>query len=307
MDLADPRAETTPLECHRASPARPLDWRWRVAGHFRAGPRRLRRPWDDPWSRRALRFVRAADRRGLGHPGLAKADPSLAGALTLRSVPDRALRLAVEARLLAGMDDEAIATRCGLPAAVVAAYEATFYAVRDRLGHADDLLFAAFGARLYDGGAGGDPVVAVKLLAYFGGPLVADALLALPLGDTTPAGTAPPADPHLAGLFRLAVAAQAVRVDARTAPVLVWLLGRVAAADDTAIAVTRPVVPVPVDGAILVSTPLSVRAATSVGGISCAPRCAGCAPGTSDQAGPAPPAARLPTPDRLEDRSRAAG
>jgi hypothetical protein len=308
VNQADPEGETTPLDCHRGNPARPLDWRWRAAGYFRAGPRRLRRAWDDPWARRALRFARAAHRRGgLDHPGLAKADPALAGALALRSGPDRALRLAVEARLLADLDDAAIAARCGLPAYVVAAYEATFFAVRDRLGHADALLFTTFGPRLYDGDAGDDPEVTVKLLAYFGGPLVADALLALPGIAATPASAIPPADPRLADLFRLAVAAQAVEVDARTAPVLIWALGRSAAADETAAAVTRPIVPVPIAVATGASTPSQVRAEASEGGIRCALPCARCAPGTSDRTGPAPPAADLPAPGRPEGRPRAAG
>jgi hypothetical protein len=220
------------LDVLPSSPLRPLDARWRLASELiRQGIRRPRRRWCDPWTRRALRFLRHAARvGGPDHPKVVRKDPALAGALGLRSGPDQLSRLAVEARLLAGQSDEVIARRGALPAEVVTVYEAVFFNVRHRLDAADSILFTAIGPRLYAEDGEPAPDVVVKLLAFLGGPPVADALLGLidvRSGRSTWCWDTC-ADPRLVQVFELALAVQATPVNERTAPTLMRLNARMA-------------------------------------------------------------------------------
>jgi hypothetical protein len=220
-----------------SSPLRPLDARWRLADVLiRQGVHPPRRRWCDPWTRRALRFLRHAARfGGPAHPKVVRKDPALAGALDLRSGPDLLSRLAVEARSLAGLSDEVIARRGALPAEVVTVYEAVFFNVRHRLDAADSILFTAIGPRLYAEDGEPAPDVVVKLLAFLGGPLVADALLGLidvrSGRSTSCRDTAP--DRRLAALFEMTLAVQAVPVDERTASMLLRLNARMAEIERT--------------------------------------------------------------------------
>ena len=82
-------------------------------------------------------------------------------------------RFALETRVLAGESPEAIAYKSAVAASVVYAFEALHYDVRPYLEHADHVM------AMIQGGDGpdADDQRFCKILAYKGGPLVADALL----------------------------------------------------------------------------------------------------------------------------------
>jgi hypothetical protein len=219
MEPAPTEPDLTLLYCGPESPFRPLDWRWQVAGYFHRRGRRPGPTWADPWLLRAWHYLHALRRAGA--PELIppdQRDSALVAACALHSGAEPDRRLAVEARLLAGMSDAAIARRTGLPDEVIAAYEALFFDVRVRLDAPDHIAFRVIGPTLYDGSAL-DPALAVKHLSYHGGPIVADALLALVAASAPHAadpGDSPPINPGLACRLRLALAVKTAPHDPRT-------------------------------------------------------------------------------------------
>jgi hypothetical protein len=115
-------------------PLRPPSWRWGLASAYAAAGVEDGDPGlDDPWVRRALAFQQSVARSGADDAIGAGADPDVAAARALREAADPRKRWEAEARLLARQDDAAVAARCGLTPGAVAAYEALFFAVRDRL------------------------------------------------------------------------------------------------------------------------------------------------------------------------------
>jgi hypothetical protein len=158
-------------------PFRPIDWRWIVAAFLARTSSRTRRRWIDGPIRRAVKYLRWATRPSTsGRSKRSPMDPSIAGAVALRSGPASPIRTAIEALLLAGVDDCTIAARVGLDSGVVAAYHDVFFEVRPLLEHSDSLLARVFGEKLYTQAP--DAEQAVKLLSFFGGQLVAEALVA---------------------------------------------------------------------------------------------------------------------------------
>lgn len=187
------------LDASRENPFRSLDWRWQLARQTRS-PSRSRKLQGDDWTRRAHGLHAAAARLAGDpeRPRVARVDPAVSEAHRLVR-GDPTLRLQLECRLLAGQEDAAIAGDCGLGPDVVAAYAALFFDVRPLLAHQDALLFSVFGEQL-DKADGGGPVIALKLLTYFGGPVAADTLLPGIRLDQT--GVPVLADARLDGLFR---------------------------------------------------------------------------------------------------------
>jgi hypothetical protein len=178
------------LECHPHNPFRPPDWRWRPTDYLVENPR-FRRRWVDDWARRAARFRRLLLRHGdASHKKVVAFDPALAAAYLLKSEPGP--RLVVEASLLAGESYAAVASRVGLDATVVEAYERVFYAVSDLRSARDWVLFTAIPG-LYGGATGPDDAALTKFFAYLGGPFVLDLLLEATGMRPAPAGAAPPA------------------------------------------------------------------------------------------------------------------
>jgi hypothetical protein len=90
--------------------------------------------------------------------------------------------LLVEARLLMGEDSAQIARLTGIPAPVVDAYEAVFFNCRDRLHAADWVVCCALGTPPSAASIGPDKGAALKRFAFFGGPLVLDAVQPYLLG-----------------------------------------------------------------------------------------------------------------------------
>ncbi len=229
MDPTQDQLDLTLIDCLPDSPFRPLDRRWQLAAYFERHGRRPGRRWADPWVMRAWRYLRALRRAGA--PELitpARRDPALIAALALRSGAEPFRRLAVEATLLAGLTDAEIASRTGLSEEVIAAFEALFFDVRARLEATDHIVFMVVGPGLYDGSAL-DPALVIKHLAYFGGPLVADALLALVAGpDPYPADQPDHTaiDPEFARRCALLLALRTVPLDERGLPKLLRLYAR---------------------------------------------------------------------------------
>jgi hypothetical protein len=146
-------------------------------------------------------------------------DLAIAGALALRSGPACTTRTAAEALLLAGLDDRATASEVGLAPSVVAIYADLFYDVRPILGHPDAVLAKAFGPRLYDEVS--DPGLAVRLLSFTGGPVVARALVE---AAVLPSSTDDAGDHgELVGLLEEYLLAWSLPVDGRSAQVLLGL------------------------------------------------------------------------------------
>jgi hypothetical protein len=172
-----------PEDVAPSSPYRLPHWRWALAQHLVASPRsRLRHLADGP-VRRAVAYLRARD-RGLIQARSAdvRAAATLWGAVA-------SPRLEIEARLLAGEEDRAIAARCGLAPEVVAAYADLFYDVRPRLGVRSYVLHQVIGPVAPSAGSPADPSRVLKRLAHQGGPAVLDALLVVARG-AGPAATA---------------------------------------------------------------------------------------------------------------------
>jgi hypothetical protein len=123
------------------------------------------------------------------------------------------------------MTDTAIACRTGHPDEVIAAYADRFYDARPRLEAPDHIVCAVLGPGLFDHN-GIDPALAIKHLAYFGGPILADALVAAPESPSADLGDSPALDPVLACRLRLLLATRTAPQDARTTLTLFQLYAR---------------------------------------------------------------------------------
>jgi hypothetical protein len=195
----DAELAATLLESHPLNPFRPLNWRWRLAGPLARHDRRLRHKWIDAPVRQAAHHLRQAAREGRASTNRpSRLDPALATAIRLQK-DDSPRRREVVCRLLAGQADAAVAAACGLEPAVVAAFEATFFSVRDRLDAVDHLALAL---RADEPG----PTATLGLLSYRGGPLVAELLC----------GPAP--DPQLARCIEMLDIVRGITPTPRTAP-----------------------------------------------------------------------------------------
>ncbi len=160
------------------SPAglRPLDHRWQLAW-AQAGDRTdMRRTGtSDTWTWRLGRFLRSQE-EGFTHPDLFDADEvddEIHQAFQVHDQPRR--RLELEARLLAGQDNETIGQRLTLAPEVVELYARLIFDVRDRLQYRDTMLIQIRGPELADGEVTREQVV--HLFAYMRGPAVVDGVL----------------------------------------------------------------------------------------------------------------------------------
>jgi len=108
------------------------DWRWSAACEHIAKGTALRR-WEDPAIAEAVRFLRPWVKHGPPPDDHTRSRmPALAAAHDLFDAGGP-LRDEVEARLLAGESPETIATKAGLEATTVDAFERVFFNVADRL------------------------------------------------------------------------------------------------------------------------------------------------------------------------------
>lgn len=153
------------------SPFGPPDRRWQL-GRRLAACEWVPDEWVDRWVLLAEEVLTTPEAPAPGAPDLR----AVAGARDLSERGPYWLRVEVEARLLAGERTPTVAAKSGLPAPVVGAYEALFFAVTDRLRHPSYVTHVA--VRLYAPGGETDPGRHVRMLGYQGGPHVLDAVLA---------------------------------------------------------------------------------------------------------------------------------
>jgi hypothetical protein len=128
------------LEYAANNPFRPADWRWKRAANYLLGqsPRpsiRLDGVAGNHWIRKAVtykrRYEQAWDGGNVELARLSYSEPDLFWAHYAYN--GQLQRELLDAHVLTGSDDDEIAARFGLPHSVVAAYEAVFFNVRDRL------------------------------------------------------------------------------------------------------------------------------------------------------------------------------
>jgi hypothetical protein len=249
-------------------PFRPIDWRWIVAAFLARTGSRTRRRWIDGPVRRAAKYLRWAARPSTsGRSKRSSLDPAIAGAVALRSGPSSPVRTAIEALLLAGVDDRSIAARVGLDPGVVAAYHDVFFEVRPLLEHSDALLARVFGEKLYTQAP--DAEQAVKLLSFFGGQLVAESLVA---AVVLPSTSDTPGDDHgkLVEQFEDFLLASSLPEDSRSLPTLFGLLAQASqlaldCEDSTVACVSKPLDIGDLDVRTLVELGDPVRAAGPIG------------------------------------------
>jgi hypothetical protein len=215
----DAMVQTPHHQIQRRHPLRSPAWRWERAQwlldrHFHFS--RLR---DDELTGRTLRYLRQLSRPHQYDLARAvKRDPDLAGAHRLYE-SDGAEGVLIEARLLMGQDSAEIERLMGVPASVVDLYEAVFFQCHDRLQARDWVVCCALGTPPSGASIGPDKGALLKRFAFFGGPLVLDAvqpyllggkdLFEPPLDLATPEG-------RREQIVRLAVAVHLLPHDAAT-------------------------------------------------------------------------------------------
>jgi hypothetical protein len=213
----------------RHDPCPPLDRRWLRAGYLvehRLDPS----PEDDAWVRQAITFLSALTacpdedaRRRLG-----ERMPALAQAHALRQADPPLLRWVVEARVLAREDFPTIGRKCGLLPEAIAAYEALFFAVLDKLDAPGWIACQVIGRKLQTGMTEQDLDVLWRLAGYNYGPVMLDVLVhntTNPLPPETPAEVAEVLVREAEALFarKRALAVQLLPITPQTAPTVLKL------------------------------------------------------------------------------------
>jgi hypothetical protein len=261
------------LDQSPASPFRSLDWRWVVAGYLARTGSRARPRWVDAPVRRVVDHLRRA-----GRPDSPRSDPGLVGALALRQGAAGAVRTAIQALLLAGLDDDCIAAAVGLGPDVVAVYHDAFYDVRPILPHPDAVMARAFGPALYE--ATPDRELTIKLLSFQGGPFVALGLVDAVL--LPGAGPRPDDREEVAGAFEEYMIASSIPADGRSLPALLDLIEQARRVDlESGMTVAGVSQPVPIgdlDDRIEAETGISMRATGPIDAVLYAPMRADGAP-----------------------------
>ncbi len=232
------------VDCHRDAPARPPDWRWRLAEAIHSGLLLPSGRGLDRWTQRAIQFLgdHVADK---GDASIGRSDcmdPAILEAFEIRFSAEPRQRSVLEARVLAGQTAPAIAELCSLTADVVEAFEALHYNVHDRLKAADFITGVVIGIVPHDGLATTDALL--KAFAYGYGEHVLDAVLAVLDAEQSAVGGARNAASVDVKPIKMAMAARTLPVNEKTAPGLIRLQARLlefergAAAD---VFVNRPI------------------------------------------------------------------
>jgi hypothetical protein len=159
----------------RDNPFRAPDWRWQRARSLIGAGRNFSRRRDDESTGRAVHYLRTVN-RGRRSPGRLCDFADVHAARQLHE-SGGALRLLVEARVLARQAPALIALLAGVPAHVVETYEDLFFSCRDRLDARDWILAHAIGRGGCPLAPEPDPGAVLKAFAYFGGPAVLEAVL----------------------------------------------------------------------------------------------------------------------------------
>lgn len=169
------------------NPFRPVHWRWERAGLAVDGRLPLSRKRDDEWVRKAAKFRRklAKCKDAFDQAYLAEEQPEVYWAHRLHDVvkydgDDQAqdyrcgIKYEVEARILAGESDAAVAERAGLQPEDVAAYEKLFFNVRDDLHRTTYIFHQVLGPAVQRGLYSREWDLLWKLYGYMRGPATLD-------------------------------------------------------------------------------------------------------------------------------------
>jgi hypothetical protein len=146
-------------------------WRWRRCGYLLQHGRRPVSDLDDDTTRQAWLFRRALEphcRDEADRQQLAREVPDLFEAHSVYTSDPPMRRWEVEARLLGGGDDDAIAARCGLSAAGVRAFHDLFYEVRPHLQAGSYVINVLIGEKVHYGLKPDDHEQLLKLFGYGG-------------------------------------------------------------------------------------------------------------------------------------------
>ncbi len=182
---------------HLASllPLRRPHWRLnRVTEMLRHRPQPLRPLWEDDHPIRAYRRILlnllAAGDDEETLDAVREERPAVYEAHRYHYSPEIRTRQQIEARLLTGASLEEIAAKLAADPKAIEYYASLFFDVRDALDHRDWVSLTIQSRIRYDEESGGSRAEAergyvMRLFAYFGGPLVLDALIN-PLGETNP-------------------------------------------------------------------------------------------------------------------------
>jgi hypothetical protein len=175
-----PGRENRPQSPLSRDPFHVPDRRWKRVLELSEGSKRPRRPesWDDSYVRTMRAFIMRT--KGLSVKGLQRLrdqSPGLAGALRIHGDDDSRQRLEIQCRILAGQSDAEIAHLLGCLPEVVTWYAKIFFDVRDCLPHRDWILCNVTGMACFPHDFGLDGIK--KRLSYLGGPLLAEAVLAV--------------------------------------------------------------------------------------------------------------------------------
>ncbi|MFO0953993.1 MAG: hypothetical protein U0835_23130 [Isosphaeraceae bacterium] len=162
----------------RHDPAFRVDTAWRRAGALLARGGRVSDRRDGPETIAAVAYLRALGKAD-GPRRVEKVRESFPVIAAAHEVArgDGRLCWEVEARLLAGQDDDEVALACGLGHGVVGWFQALFFRVRGRLHAHDWVLCQAVGRPTRFGeDAPADAGRVWRGAGYYGGPLVVDLL-----------------------------------------------------------------------------------------------------------------------------------
>jgi hypothetical protein len=161
-----------------ASPFRPPDWRWKLAG-LTLVERLPRRPEVlDPWVQRIARYLRSTNgddrphrRRRVAH------DPLLAQVAAIRFSADRTIPAELEAWILTGEPPVDVVEYSGWPLTLVEAYEACCFDVRARLEASSYINHIVIGPAIYRGFSLDDIGTLWKFFGYYRGRYTLASLL----------------------------------------------------------------------------------------------------------------------------------
>lgn len=172
------------------NPFRPVHWRWERSGLAVDGSLPLSRRRDDEWTRRAAKFRRRLFKckDAFDQGCLSEEMPDLYWAYRLWDVvkydaEDQSqdyrcgVRYEVEARILAGEDDAAIARRTGLQPEDVLAFERVFFCVRDDLDRTTYIFHQVLGPAVQRGLYAREWDLLWKLYGYMRGPAMLDFMI----------------------------------------------------------------------------------------------------------------------------------
>lgn len=180
--LCEPSEEEPEPLCRpdfqHVNPFRTPSYRWERARVLAKEGQEFSASTDDAETGKAYEYLIALKRRTADtqYKMLAVRMPAIHQAHEIHQ-QDGALRWVLEACLLTGQASEEIGWKLDLSAAVVDWYERLFFNVRDRLSASDWIVLQAIGKKAVHGCTKQDLNLILKLLGYFGGPLVLEMCL----------------------------------------------------------------------------------------------------------------------------------